>query len=474
MAAPKTVLTYPLNGTTVTFQVPFEYLARRFVQVTLIGATRRILILNTDYRFTTTSSITTTRAWGPADGYESIEIRRFTSATDRIITFSDGSILRANDLNFADIQALHVAEEARDLTSDTIAINNDGDLDARGKKIVNVADATEPGGVITLRQVTAWNDSALNSKNAAAASAAAAAVSATNAANSASSAATSASSASTSATNANTSRTQAAASATSASTSATTATNAATSASASASSASTSASTATTQANRAETQADRAQTIADGLGNLNPLGDAVQSIDSGTKVVTWKASIKSNGTSIRFSPNLTSSEFGNTNSEAYMASTAISGDVTSLSVNDNGNAYIRLNNTTTQIVLTNTNHNTYVASTITAAINSQVPPMITSRLNTGPTTWTQIGTYGGAGTGSITVAGQDLRGRTVWVLRGTNYVMVKLPPVINTNITVSVDTIQQCIFRLNGANNVLQLVSTTTGGMGVVQLESYV
>lgn len=162
----RTVMTYPLTGA-VDFAITFEYLARKFVTVTLIGKDRKELVLNQDYRFTTKTQITTTRAWTAADGYDSIEIRRFTSATERLVDFADGSILRAYDLNIAQIQTLHVAEEARDLTADTIGVNNDGHLDARGRRIVNVADGIEPGDAISLGQVTRWNESALNSKNAA-------------------------------------------------------------------------------------------------------------------------------------------------------------------------------------------------------------------------------------------------------------------------------------------------------------------
>lgn len=163
----KTVMTYPLDGSTTDFNIPFEYLARKFVRVTLIGVDRKELILNQDYRFATKTTISTTRALGPADGYTLIEIRRYTSATERLVDFTDGSILRAYDLNISQVQTLHVAEEARDLTADTIGVNNDGDLDARGRRIVNVADAKDPGDAITLGQVQRWNDSALNSKNAA-------------------------------------------------------------------------------------------------------------------------------------------------------------------------------------------------------------------------------------------------------------------------------------------------------------------
>ena len=161
----KTIMTYPLDGSTTDFNIPFEYLARKFVRVTLIGVNRKELILNQDYRFATKATISTTRAFGPAGGYTLIEIRRFTSATDRLVDFTDGSILRAYDLNISQVQTLHVAEEARDLTADTIGVNNDGDLDARGRRIVNVADGKNDGDAINFGQVRRWNDSALNSAN---------------------------------------------------------------------------------------------------------------------------------------------------------------------------------------------------------------------------------------------------------------------------------------------------------------------
>lgn len=165
----RTVMTYPLTGA-VDFAITFEYLARKFVTVTLIGKDRKELVLNQDYRFTTKTQITTTRTWTAADGYDSIEIRRYTSATDRLVDFADGSILRAYDLNIAQIQTLHVAEEARDLTADTIGVNNDGHLDARGRRIVNVANPVDDGDAVNLRSLKVWNDSALNSANKAKAS----------------------------------------------------------------------------------------------------------------------------------------------------------------------------------------------------------------------------------------------------------------------------------------------------------------
>lgn len=168
---PKTVKTYNLNGSLKDFSVNFEYLARKFVVVTLLGATRKELVIGVDYRFTTPSQITTTVAEGPGTGYDLIEIRRVTSATDRLVDFADGSILRAYDLNTSQIQSLHIAEEARDLTADVIAINAEGQLDARGKKIQNLSDGTEPGDAVTLRQNQTWAQSTLSNRNAAEAAA---------------------------------------------------------------------------------------------------------------------------------------------------------------------------------------------------------------------------------------------------------------------------------------------------------------
>lgn len=161
----KTVYTYNLDGTKKDFNVPFEYLARKFVRVTLIGKDRKILVLNQDYRFASKTTITTTQAWGQAQGYSYIEVRRYTSATERLIDYTDGSILRAYDLNISQLQTIHVAEEARDLTADTIGVNNDGELDARGRRIVNLVDATHDRDAVTFGQVKQMSNGAWNARN---------------------------------------------------------------------------------------------------------------------------------------------------------------------------------------------------------------------------------------------------------------------------------------------------------------------
>lgn len=150
MAAPKTVATYDLNGSVREFDFPFDYLSRGFVKVTIIGTERRTLTVGTDYTFVSNSRIRTNIIYGPPE-WTQIEVRRETSTTERLVDFQDASILRADDLNLSELQVLHVAEEAREAATETIGTNNFGHLDARGRRIVNVADPVDLGDVVNRR-----------------------------------------------------------------------------------------------------------------------------------------------------------------------------------------------------------------------------------------------------------------------------------------------------------------------------------
>ncbi|WP_085589366.1 phage tail fiber protein [Pseudomonas sp. B14(2017)] len=309
-----TVYTYPLDGTTTEWPINFEYLARRFVVVTLIGQDRKELVLNSDYRFITATSIKTTKAWGEADDYTYIEIKRVTSATDRVVTFSDGSILRATDLNLAQIQTMHVAEEARNAVTDTIGTDTNGNLDARARRIVNVADAVEEGDAINLRMMEQWDQSALSSANASAASAAASKQSASESAASAASSLTSAQNAAGSASSAATSATNSANSASASESSNQTAykwannpedtvvnsgqyssyhwanksAKSANSSAASATAAAGSASASAGSASEASGYADRAEVAAEKLENINDFAESLDVVDPTNMYVKYK------------------------------------------------------------------------------------------------------------------------------------------------------------------------------------------
>lgn len=135
-----TIANYQGNGSTTDFSVPFDYLAKKFVKVTVDSREK----LGGDYGDTTKDYFfvdkTTIRFnTAPASGTEII-IRRYTSATDRIASFKDASVLKAKDLDVSTIQTIHIAEEGRDVINDALIVDKEGNWDARGHRIVNVGD----------------------------------------------------------------------------------------------------------------------------------------------------------------------------------------------------------------------------------------------------------------------------------------------------------------------------------------------
>lgn len=85
------------------YTIPFEYLAKKFIHVTIDDME---LAYNIDYRVEG-SQVTLLRPTVPT---QTIEIYRKT-ATSRLIAFNDGSVLRGDDLTTFQQQILHVVEE---------------------------------------------------------------------------------------------------------------------------------------------------------------------------------------------------------------------------------------------------------------------------------------------------------------------------------------------------------------------------
>lgn len=134
-----TIIIYEGDGTTTDFTVPFDYLKKSFVTVRL-GAGTTLTggdygDTGSDYYFLDKTTIRLKVA--PSSG-ESLTIRRYTSATERVVTFKDASILKATDLDTSQVQAFHIAEEGRDILEDSLSINREGNWDAKGKRIINV------------------------------------------------------------------------------------------------------------------------------------------------------------------------------------------------------------------------------------------------------------------------------------------------------------------------------------------------
>lgn len=144
-----TIANYQGNGSTTDFSVPFDYLAKKFVKVTVDSREK----LGGDYGDTTKDYFfvdkTTIRFnTAPASGTEII-IRRYTSATDRIVSFKDASVLKAKDLDVSTIQTIHIAEEGRDIINDALIVDKAGNWNAKGKRIINVGTPEADSDAIT-------------------------------------------------------------------------------------------------------------------------------------------------------------------------------------------------------------------------------------------------------------------------------------------------------------------------------------
>ena len=146
-----TIIIYEGDGTTTDFTVPFDYLKKSFVTVRLGAATTLTGgdygDTGSDYYFLDKATIRLKVA--PASG-ESLTIRRHTSATERVVTFKDASILKATDLDTSQMQAFHIAEEGRDAINDAIIGDKEGNWDAKGHRIINVGDPIKDNDAVNL------------------------------------------------------------------------------------------------------------------------------------------------------------------------------------------------------------------------------------------------------------------------------------------------------------------------------------
>ena len=139
------------DGTQTTYTFPFSYLRKQFVMVSILhsDASETALEYGVDYTINDLSMSLTT----PAQVGEHIIIYRQTS-TDKIVTWNDGSILLARDMNTEDAQMLHLQEEQQDyITAHAIStkVTSDKEVlwDALNHRVTNVSDPKDPQDVVT-------------------------------------------------------------------------------------------------------------------------------------------------------------------------------------------------------------------------------------------------------------------------------------------------------------------------------------
>lgn len=144
-----TIAIYTGDGTTTDFTVPFDYLAKKFVKVS-VGLT---VLEGGDYGDTSKDYYfldkTTVRLKTAPEAGAEVKIRRYTSATDRVASFKDASILKASDLDTSSVQTIHIAEEGRDVINDALIVDREGNWDAKGHRIVNVGDPVDDSDAMT-------------------------------------------------------------------------------------------------------------------------------------------------------------------------------------------------------------------------------------------------------------------------------------------------------------------------------------
>lgn len=140
------------DGTQLLYTFPFSYLRKKFIKVDVLHTDASITSLTYGVDYVVNDlSLTLTN---PAKVGEHLIIYRQTT-TDKIITWNDGSILLARDMNTEDVQMLHLQEEQQDfIQAHSINTKTNSDTkeilwDALNHRVVNVSDPKDSQDAVT-------------------------------------------------------------------------------------------------------------------------------------------------------------------------------------------------------------------------------------------------------------------------------------------------------------------------------------
>ena len=155
-----TIIIYQGDGNTTSFTIPFDYLKKTFVKVFLDTSTElkggSSSDATADYYFKDATTIQLTKIVPTST--QTITIRRYTSATERVASFRDGSVLYAKDLDTSQVQAFHIAEEGRDILNDSLTVDRNGNWDAKKKRITRVGDPVEATDAVNKQYIASVVD----------------------------------------------------------------------------------------------------------------------------------------------------------------------------------------------------------------------------------------------------------------------------------------------------------------------------
>ncbi|WP_337576201.1 phage tail fiber protein [Phascolarctobacterium succinatutens] len=153
-----TSITYTADGSQTNFSIPFDYLRPSFVHVSVNDA-------EVSEGFTISNRMVMFDSAPAKDAV--VHIYRNTPTT-RLVSWADASILKAIDMTIAEVQQLHILEEANDWskTHSIVFDEEKGVWQGRNYRVSNVSDPTEAQDVVTKKYLENTEDSFVQRMNA--------------------------------------------------------------------------------------------------------------------------------------------------------------------------------------------------------------------------------------------------------------------------------------------------------------------
>lgn len=153
-----TSITYIADGSQTNFSVPFDYLRPSFVHVSVNDA-------EVSEGFTISNRMVMFDSAPAKDAV--VHIYRSTPTT-RLVSWADASILKAIDMTIAEVQQLHILEEANDWskTHSIVFDEERGVWQGCNYRVSNVSDPTEAQDVVTKNYLENTEDSFVQRMNA--------------------------------------------------------------------------------------------------------------------------------------------------------------------------------------------------------------------------------------------------------------------------------------------------------------------
>lgn len=153
-----TSITYTADGVQTNFSVPFDYLRPSFVHVTINDT-------EVSGAYTISNRMIMFDSAPPKDSI--VYIYRSTPTT-RLVSWADASILKAIDMTIAEIQQLHILEEASDWskTNSIVLDEESGAWQGRKCRVSNIADPKDAQDAVTKNYIDNEESSMMQRMNA--------------------------------------------------------------------------------------------------------------------------------------------------------------------------------------------------------------------------------------------------------------------------------------------------------------------